>query len=74
MAELVEAIRAAGVPAIFAEEVANSEVMNQIADEAGVTLGPPIYSDALGAAGSEGDTYLKMIRYNVTTIVNALRP
>lgn len=74
MAALVEAIRAAGVPAIFAEEVASSEVMQQIAAEAGVPLGPPLYSDALGEAGSEGDSYLKMMRYNVTAIVNTLRP
>jgi zinc/manganese transport system substrate-binding protein len=74
MAELVETIRAAGVPAIFAEEVASSEVMAQIAAEAGVTLGPPLYSDALGEPGSEGDNYINMVRYNVTTIVNTLRP
>jgi ABC-type Zn uptake system ZnuABC Zn-binding protein ZnuA len=74
MAELVEAIRAAAVPAIFAEEVASSELMGQIAAEAGVTLGPPLYSDALGQPGSAGDTYLNMMRYNVTTLVNTLRP
>jgi zinc/manganese transport system substrate-binding protein len=73
MAELVETIRTAGVPAIFAEEVASSEVMAQIAAEAGVTLGPPLYSDALGEAGSEGDSYVKMMQYNVTTIVNTLQ-
>ena len=74
MAELVEAIRAAGVPAIFAEEVASSEVMAQIAAEAGVALGPPLYSDALGETGSEGDSYAKLVRYNVTAIVTTLQP
>ena len=41
--------------------------------EAGVQLAPPLYSDALSAPGSAGDTYVNMIRYNVTTIVNALK-
>lgn len=74
MAALVDAIRAAAVPAIFAEEVASSEVMGQIAAEAGVPLGPPLYSDALGEPGSPGDTYINMMRYNVTTLVDTLRP
>jgi ABC-type Zn uptake system ZnuABC Zn-binding protein ZnuA len=37
-----------------------------------VTVAPPLYSDALGQPGTPGDTYLKMIRYNVNTIVKAL--
>lgn len=72
MAALIEQIRAAGAPAIFAENVANSAIMEKIAAEAGVTLAPPLYSDALGEPGSAGDSYIKMMRFNVTTIVKAL--
>lgn len=32
-----------------------------------------LYSDALGEPGSPGDTYLGMIRHNMTTIVTALK-
>lgn len=46
--------------------------MDNIAREAGVKLAPPLYTDALGDPGSEGETYLKMMRYNVRTIVEAL--
>jgi ABC-type Zn uptake system ZnuABC Zn-binding protein ZnuA len=69
---LVEDIRSTGVPAIFAENVHNAMLMQQIAAEAGVTLAPALYTDALGEPGSEGDTYLKLMRYNVTVIVTAL--
>jgi zinc/manganese transport system substrate-binding protein len=72
LAELVEDIKAAGVSAIFAENISNPDLMQTIATEAGVTLAPTLYTDALGEPGSAGDTYLKMIRYNVTTIVTAL--
>jgi manganese/iron transport system substrate-binding protein len=72
IAELVEQIRAAGVPAIFAENTANPALMETISREAGVTLAPPLFTDALGEPGSEGATYLEMIRFNVTTIVEAL--
>ncbi|MFN8594498.1 MAG: zinc ABC transporter substrate-binding protein [Thermomicrobiales bacterium] len=72
IATLIDEIAAAGVPAIFAENVSNPDLMNSIAAEAGVVLAPPLYSDALGPAGSPGDTYDGMIRSNVTTIVSAL--
>ncbi|MBI1880942.1 MAG: metal ABC transporter substrate-binding protein [Chloroflexi bacterium] len=72
MVSLVEEIKGAGVPAIFTENVSNPKLMERIAAEAGVTLGPELYTDALGQPGSDGDTYLKMMRYNVTTLVMAL--
>lgn len=72
VANLINQIKAAHVPAIFAENVSNPKLMKSIASEAGVKLGPELYTDALGAPGSTGDTYLKMMRYNVTSIVTAL--
>jgi ABC-type Zn uptake system ZnuABC Zn-binding protein ZnuA len=72
LAELVEQIRATGVPAIFTENTATPALMETLAREAGVTLAPTIFTDALGAPGSEGATYIDMIRFNVTTIVSAL--
>lgn len=72
IAALVEEIKTAGVPAIFAENISNTDLMEAIADEAGVSLAPPLYTDALGEPGSEGATYIMMMRYNATTIVTAL--
>lgn len=73
MAALIETIRAANVPAIFTENISNPQLAEQIAAEANAQLAPPLFSDALGESGSAGDTYLKMMRYNVSTIVEALR-
>jgi zinc/manganese transport system substrate-binding protein len=72
-AKLCDSIKAAKVPAIFAENVQNPKLMQRLAREAGVRLGPPLFTDALGKTGSEGDTYAKMMRYNVTTIVGQLK-
>ncbi|PDW04864.1 metal ABC transporter solute-binding protein, Zn/Mn family [Candidatus Viridilinea mediisalina] len=72
IAELVQQIQAAGVPAIFTENTSNPALMETIAREAGVSLAPPLYTDALGAPGSPGATYIGMVRVNVTTIVEAL--
>jgi len=73
-AKLVESVKAAKVPALFAENIHNPKLMERLAKEAGVRLAPPLFTDALGKPGSEGDTYEKMIRYNVATIVDALKP
>jgi len=72
LAALVEAVKAQGVPAVFAENVSSNTLLNQVAAEAGVNVVASLYTDALGPPGSEGDTYVKMMRYNVTTVVNAL--
>ena len=72
ISELVEQIRAAAVPAIFTENTANPALMETIAREAGVTLAPALFTDALGAPGSSGATYLEMMRFNATTIVSSL--
>lgn len=72
VAAMVDQIEAAGVPAIFAENVSNPALMESMASEAGVALAPTLYTDALGEEGSDGDTYENMIRANVTTIVTAL--
>ncbi len=72
VAILIEEIANAGVPAIFAENVSNPDLMESIAAEAGVTLAPPLFTDALGAPGTEAASYDGMMRSNVTTIVNAL--
>lgn len=38
-----------------------------------VSIGGTLYSDALGSSGTVEGTYLGMFRYNVTTMVNALK-
>jgi ABC-type Zn uptake system ZnuABC Zn-binding protein ZnuA len=72
LATLVEAVKAEGVPAVFAENVSSNGLLNQVANEAGVDLVVSLYTDALGPPGSEADTYIAMMRYNVTTIASAL--
>jgi ABC-type Zn uptake system ZnuABC Zn-binding protein ZnuA len=73
LADLITQIKTVGVPAIFAENVSNSNIMETVAREAGVELAPTLYTDALGESGSEGENYIAMMRYNVTTIVTALQ-
>jgi ABC-type Zn uptake system ZnuABC Zn-binding protein ZnuA len=73
-ADLVGKVKAQKVLAVFCEASHNSKLVERLAAAAGVQLAPPLYTDALGAKGSPGDTYLGMMRHNVTTIVDALKP
>jgi len=73
IARLIDEVKTAGVPAIFTENIENAAVINQVALEAGVKVAPPLYTDALGQPGTPGETYLKMMRYNIDTIVTALK-
>ncbi|MBE9125515.1 MULTISPECIES: metal ABC transporter substrate-binding protein [unclassified Coleofasciculus] len=70
---LSDSIQKIGVPTIFAETTINPALIKTVAEEAGVTLAPTeLYSDSIGASGSEGDTYVKMLIVNTRTIVEAL--
>ncbi|MGD1903384.1 MAG: metal ABC transporter solute-binding protein, Zn/Mn family [Geitlerinemataceae cyanobacterium] len=71
--QLVEAVRAAGVPAIFAETTIAPELIETVAREAGVALAEPmLYSDSIGAPGSDGDSYIKMLVSNTCSIAKNL--
>lgn len=70
---LSNSVKAAGVPAIFAETTINPALIQTVATEAGVKLAPQeLYSDSIGAPGSEADTYIKMMVANTRAIVEAL--
>ncbi|MBP0019884.1 MAG: zinc ABC transporter substrate-binding protein [Cyanobacteria bacterium SBLK] len=70
---LSDDIKAAGIPAIFAETTINPTLIKTVAQEAGVKLSDrQLYSDSIGVMGSEGDSYLKMLIANTHTIVEAL--
>ncbi|MCS7055103.1 MAG: zinc ABC transporter substrate-binding protein [Thermoflexales bacterium] len=71
-AKLAESVKAEGVRVIFLENVTNPQVVERLAKEAGIAIGPSLYTDALGAPGSPGATYIDMMRFNVRAIVEAL--
>ena len=73
--DLVAKIKATRVKAVFSETSLPPRTAETIAREAGVKVVEgegALYGDSLGPAGSDGDTYLKMIRHNTATIVSNL--
>lgn len=71
VAALIQAIKAQGVKAVFAEKIQNPKVLQEITRETGARVAGELYADGLG----EGDasTVAGMFRHNVSTVVNALK-
>ncbi|MCB9109343.1 MAG: zinc ABC transporter substrate-binding protein [Anaerolineales bacterium] len=72
MAKLQEAIAEYGAPAIFVGVSVNPNLAEQVAADTGTQL-VPLYTGSLGPAGSGAETYIDYIRYNTTSIVEALK-
>jgi len=72
-ADLLNIIKSNGVHAIFSENMANPKLAQTLSKEAGVQVGPELYTDALGPLHSNGETYLKMIQHNVKIFVEYLK-
>ena len=73
MAELIDAIQEARVPVIFVETTVSDRLAQRIADEAGVRVERGLYTGSLGEPGGGADTYIEMLRTDVTIIVEGLR-
>ncbi len=80
--EAVSAIVSAKIPAVFVESSVNRKTIERVRDDCvqrgwPVKIGGELYSDAMGGSGERPgyavETYEGMVRYNVDTIVNALK-
>lgn len=70
---LAEAIKQAGVPAIFAETSQPDRLVQVLAREAGVAVDVvALYTESLSEPGQAAETYLAMMRTNTDRITTAL--
>ena len=70
---LAEAIRQAGVPAIFAESSQPDRLVQVLAREAGINVAVvALYTESLSESGQDAETYLAMMRTNTDRITKAL--
>ena len=72
LAALQDQIKAEGVSAIFVSVSTNPTLSEQIAQDVGVKV-VPIYVESLSDASGPAETYIDLMRYTVTTIVDALQ-
>ena len=70
---LIETIEREGGRAVFTEKSHSARLAHRIADETDAKHVGGLYTGSLGAPGGEAGTYLELMRYNVKTIVGALK-
>ena len=68
LARLTQQIRQENIHALFLDSITDPRAMQQVAKETGASIGGTLYGDALSRPGGEADTYLKMLRHDVTTL------
>jgi ABC-type Zn uptake system ZnuABC Zn-binding protein ZnuA len=71
LSNLIAAVKAEQVKAIFAESQFNQKTAQLLADEAGLKQVVSLYTDSLGQG--EAGSYVGMMRYNMDAIVTALQ-
>ena len=69
MALLIRQVRDQKIKALFIENMTNPVLIDEIARDAGATVGPRLYSDALSKPGGPAPTYEAMMRHNVAALV-----
>jgi ABC-type Zn uptake system ZnuABC Zn-binding protein ZnuA len=73
LAGLADAVKRAGVKAIFLETGANPQLANQLARDAGIKAVTSLYTHSITDAKGPAPTYIDMMKYNVKAIVDALK-
>ena len=71
VADLIDRVESENVPAVFAEDTDDPELMKQIGREAGVEVVDDLLTEGFG---DRVDSYEAMLRYDAERIAGALAP
>lgn len=69
---LVDFVKENDVPALFVESNVDKRPMETVSKETGVHIAGKLFSDEIGKEGDDGDTYIKMLKWNIDTIIDGL--
>jgi ABC-type Zn uptake system ZnuABC Zn-binding protein ZnuA len=70
--DLVDRIEAQRVEAVFPEGSLDPRLERAVSRETGAAVGRALWADALGPAGSDGETYVESIQSNTAALVEGL--
>jgi zinc/manganese transport system substrate-binding protein len=68
LGKLARQIQADRVKALFLDSITDPRAMQRIAGETGAVIGGTLYGDSLSPTGGEADSYIKMLRHDVSTL------
>ncbi|MCR8844496.1 metal ABC transporter substrate-binding protein [Paenibacillus sp. SC116] len=69
---IVDLIREQKIPALFVETSIDPRSMEMVSRETDVPIVGKVFTDSLGKPGEDGDTYIKMMEWNIKTIYEGL--
>lgn len=69
---VIDAVEQDDIPAVFCESTVSDRPMQQVVEATGAEFGGVLYVDSLSEADGPVPTYLDLLRYNATTIAEAL--
>lgn len=70
--KVIDAVRDQRVPVVFSESTVSDKPMRQVAKETGARYGGVLYVDSLSEAAGPVPSYLRLLEYDVETIVKGL--
>lgn len=73
VAQLIQQIQREKIRAVFVENMSDPKLIAQLSKDAGAKVGATLFVDALSGPDKPGDTYLKMMRHNVTALVAGMK-
>jgi manganese transport system substrate-binding protein len=73
MQQVIQTVKANRIPAVFCESTVNNKPQLQVAQESGAKFAGVFYVDSLSPPDGPAATYLKLIEYNVNTLIQGLK-
>jgi len=70
---VVEEVRTNAIPAVFCESTVSAKAQEQVASETGARFGGVFYVDSLSGSDGPTPTYLKLLEYNMSTLLRGLK-
>jgi zinc/manganese transport system substrate-binding protein len=74
IADIINRIRVARIPAVFVENISDPRLIRRISAETGAAIGGTLYSDSLTEEKGDAPTYIDMVRHNIKALTKALSP
>ncbi len=71
--KVIEVVRANKIPTVFCESTVSDKAMQQVVKETGAKYGGVFYVDSLSPPDGLTPTYLKLLEYNVNTLIKGLQ-